>query len=281
MGVKIVTDSTSEISQADAKKLNIEIVPLKNVFSDKEYREGIDLMLDEFYTKLTEAEVLPTTSQPSPYDFEQVYRKIQEAGDDQIITICISEKLSGTCQSARIAAETCGGDIMVIDSETTTLGLHVLIKYAISLRDEGKTAEEIIEIIEREKKNVCIYAAIDTLEYLYKGGRLSRVSAAAGTLLNLKPMITLTDGVLSSVAKCRGLKKAYEELFKFVEASGGIDASKPFSIGYSGNDRENFDPFAELCKERYAGQGAIVGRIGSVVGSHVGPGAVAICYFKK
>ena len=278
MGIKIITDSTADISQEEAKKWNIVVVPLKSVFGEKAYLDGIDLSPEEFYAKLAQSKELPTTSQPSPFDFEQVFRQIQEEGD-QIIVICLAGNLSGTWQSANIAQENCGGDIWVIDCGTTTLGLQILVRLAISLRESGKTAEEIVQIIEEEKKSVTLFAVVDTLKYLYKGGRLSGTSALAGTLLKVKPLLSLQQGELKVVSKCRGLKKAYADVFQFVKAAGGIDYSKPFAIGYS-SDRNRFIQFEQECRQHFDGHEPIVGHVGSVVGTHVGPGAVTVTFFK-
>lgn len=277
MSVSIVTDSTSEISQEEAVRLNISVVPLKTVFGEKEYLEGIDLSPEEFYKKLSYSKELPTTSQPAPFDFEQVFRPSLEAGD-QIVVICIAGKLSGTYKSACLAKEKCGGDIWVIDSETATMGLQILVRLAMSLRESGKTAGEIVDIIEEEKKHICLFAVVDTLEYLYKGGRLSATSAVAGTILRVKPMISLQQGEIRVIGKTLGLKKAYGEMFSFVKDAGGIDYAKPFAIGYTG-DRERFAQFEQVCRQHFAGHEPQVGAIGSVIGAHAGPGAVAVTFY--
>jgi len=279
MGIKIITDSTTEISQEEAKELNITVVPLKTIFGDAEYLDGIDLSPEEFYIKLAQSKELPSTSQPTPLEFEEVYRQTQQSGD-QIIVICIAASLSGTWQSACIAQENCGGDIWVIDSGAATIALQILVRRAISLRDSGKTAQEIVRVIEEEKKSVCLFAVIDTLEYLHKGGRLSKTSTFAGTLLKIKPMLTMQQSELKVIGKCRGTEKAYDELFEFVKATGGIDYSKPFGIGYTG-DRNRFAQFQQVCTNYFEGNEPIIGNIGSVIGTHAGPGAVAVVFFKN
>ena len=279
MGIRIITDSTTEFTQEEAKKLNIEIVPLKSLFGNEVYLDGIDLSPAEFYEKLEAADKLPTTSQPAPHEFEQVFREAQANGD-QIIAICIASVLSGTWQSACIAKENCGGDIWVIDSEVATITLQILVRLAISLRDSGKTAEEIVSIIEKEKKTLCLLAAIDTLEYLNKGGRLSKAQTIMGGMLNIKPIVTLDEGHIKVMGKCRGIKNAYKKIFDYVNDVGGIDYSKPFAIGYTGN-RDRFNDFEEVCKNHLGKHKPIIGSIGSVVGTHAGPGAVAITFFKS
>jgi DegV family protein with EDD domain len=288
MGIRIITDSTSEMTQAQSKELGVPVVPIMSVFADREYREGIDLLPEDFYKKLDQAENLPTTSQPSPGDFDAVYREALAAGDKDIIVICISSKLSGTYESALIAKEAIetSGDaaeanIQIIDSENTTVGLHILVQRAIELRDKGQSADEIVQTLEEAKKNIRLYAAIETLEYLHKGGRLSTTSKVAGTLLNVKPLITVTDGEIKVVGKCRGMKKACDEVFNLVEEAGGINFDYPVALGYTG-DKGRFDLFEEISASHFEGQETpAVFCIGCAIGTHVGPGAVAIAFFTK
>ena len=295
MGIRIISDSTTEISQEEAQELGIDIVPLRSIFGQEVYLDGIDLSPEEFYEKLEEAEELPTTSQPAPHDFEQVFRRAQAAGD-QIIVLTIASKLSGTYQSACIARDACGGGgagggdgsgddngsnasgIWIIDSETTTLALKMLVLRALELRDEGKTAEEIVRTIESEKSSIYLFALIDTLEYLHKGGRLSRGSAIAGTLMKVKPIISLTHGEIKAIGKSLGMKKGYRELFRLTEEAGGIDFEKPFAIGYTSN-RERFEQFKQVGEAHWSGRTPEIASIGSVVGTHAGPGAVAVAFF--
>jgi DegV family protein with EDD domain len=248
--------------------------------------DGIDLSPEDFYVKLSEAEELPTTSQPSPFDFEQVYVKARENGDT-VIAICLAASLSGTYQSACVAKESCVdngiaacGDIRMIDSGTATLGLQLLVRHAVRLRDEGKTADEIVNTIEAEKKRICLFAAIDTLEYLLKGGRLSKTAAFAGTLLKLKPLISFIQSEMKIAGRCRGTKKAHAEIFQLIESVGGIDYAMPFGIGYTG-DRTRFAQFQQLCGQHFEGNVPLVSSIGSVIGTHAGPGAVAVVFFKN
>jgi len=279
MGIRIIADSTTEITQKEAAELNITIVPLKSIFGDKEYLEGVDLTPEQFYEKLAESKELPKTSQPSPAEFEKAYKEAQANGD-KIITICLASSISGTYQSANIAKETCGGDIWVIDSGNTTVGEQLLVRLAIQMRDAGKSAEEIVKTLEEKKDTVRLFAVVDTLEYLHKGGRMSKATAIAGTLLKIKPLIAMQENELKLIGKSRGLKNAYKEVFKFVDSEGGIDYSMPFAIGYTG-DIESFKQFESDAKERFDGHEPIVSIVGSVIGTHVGPGAVAVTFFKR
>jgi DegV family protein with EDD domain len=279
MAIKIVTDSTTEISQAEAKKLGITVVPLKSIFDGVEYLDGVDFTPEEFYEKLAAAKKLPTTSQPTPDDFEKAYRAVLDGGH-QVIAVTLSGGISGTYQSAHIAKENCDEGIWVIDSGTATIGLQLLVKRALQLVGEGKSAQEIVDILEKEKQSIRLYAAVDTLEYLYKGGRLTRTAAFAGKLLKLKPIVSVLHGKLSAVCKCLGIKKAYRKLLELVEADGGVDFSKPFAIGYTG-DRERFAEFEALCRQHFKDNTPIIGSVGAVIGTHAGPGAVAITFFAK
>lgn len=279
MGIRIVTDSTAEFTLEEARSLEVTVVPLKSIFEDAEYLDGIDLTSDEFYEKLATAKTLPKTSQPSPYEFEQAFRTIQAEGH-QIITICLTSSLSGTYQSARQAKELCGGDIWVIDSHTATLGIQILVKRALQLIESGIPAHELVDILEVEKNSICLYAKLDTLEYLYKGGRLSKTSALVGTALNMKPLVSVLEGRLSTAGKCIGTKKAFREVFRLVDQEGGIDYSKPFAIGYTGS-RDQFREFEQICKERFGENEPIVGSIGSVIGTHAGPGGAAVVFFRN
>jgi len=286
MPVRIITDSTSEISQVEAAALDLDVVPIKSVFADREYREGIDMMAEDFYPMLEAADILPTTSQPSPGSFEKVFREALEAGDD-IVVATISSKLSGTWQSACIAKEAlvaagvdAAANIHVIDSENTTIGLNILMKRAIAMRDEGKSAAEIAQMLEEIKAKIRLYAVVDTLEYLHRGGRLSAAAKTAGTLLKVKPLIAVDGGEIKVVGKSRGLKKAYDEIIALVEKSGGIDYEQPVGLGYTG-DEERLDQFEEVCKDYFVGELPPKVAIGCAIGTHVGPGAVAIAFFVK
>ena len=279
MSIKIITDSTSDIGLAEARSLGISVVLLKTVFEDGEYLDGVDLTAEEFYKKQVEAKKLPTTTQPTPADFEDVYRNALEDEDDDIIAILISEKLSGTFQSATIAKQSFDRNIYIVDSGTTTIGLRILVERAVYLRNQGLKTKEVVDILEKEKSSIRLYAYVDTLEYLQKGGRLSKGAAFAGTLLNVKPLISLADGTLHACGKARGIKKAYSQVIELANADG-IDFSRPTCLGYTG-DPTPFQPFKDLVCQTYNNKITLTSTIGSVVGAHAGPGAAAIAFFKK
>jgi len=294
MTVKIITDSTSEISQTEAQKADVALVPIKTIFADREYREGIDLTADEFYQKLEAAEELPTTSQPSPGDFETAYRKAliadDTAGDDElpeIVAVTISSKLSGTWQSACLAKEVIAAEdkgkaarIHIVDSESATIGLNILMQRALVLRDRGKSATEIAQALEEAKTKLRLYAVVDTLEYLHKGGRLSSAAKTAGTLLKVKPIIMVEEGEIKIAGKSRGLAKAYDEIFNCVERAGTIDFDQPMALGYTA-DKTRLDQFIEAGPKYLKDQKPTAHGIGCAIGTHAGPGAVAFAFFVK
>lgn len=301
MGIRIITDSTSEISQEEAISLRIDVVPLRSMFGEESFLDGIEISPSEFYARLAQAKELPTTSQPNPADFIEVFRRALDDGDE-VIVICMARLLSGTCQSAEIARDACGGGgVFIVDSCTATVSLQLLVRRAIGMRDDGESAEVIVHTLESEKHQVHLLAAIDTLEYLQKGGRLSKTSTITGTLLNVKPLISLHDSVISVVGKSLGMRKAYDAVFKKVLALGGIDYDKPFAIGHTG-ERDRFGPFEERCHRFFAdtggseaakagaqsvgamddvSHGLVTVQVGSVVGTHAGPGAVAVAFFRN
>lgn len=280
MAIRILTDSTSDITQEQAQKMGLTIVPLKVVFEDGEYLDGVTLQTEEFYQKLTECKELPSTSQPSPDAFKKYFKEAQAAGDS-VVGIFISSKLSGTVQSANIAKEACGyPEVYIIDSLNATIGMHLLIDIAVSMRDAGKSTQEIVEAVEAAKNKVCLHIAADTLEYLKKGGRLTKTAAFAGTLMGIKPLIGLEDGVVAVQGKPRGMQKAFEDLLGLVEKNGGVDQQHPVYIGYAGS-AETMAPFQKFIEEKLTGVRIYTSPVGCVIGTHTGPGAHFIAYIKK
>lgn len=279
--IRILTDSTADILPAEAAKLNLELVPLQVTFEDgTTYQDGIDLTPNAFYPKLESCRELPTTSQPSPAQFLSHFEEAQEAGDE-IIAILLSSGLSGTCQSARIAAETCGYDkIYIVDSQTVTLGMQLLIHLALRMREEGKSAQEIVDMLETEKQRVRILAVVNDLKYFRKGGRLSGAEAFAGSLLGIKPLVVVRDGIVSLAGKARGLPGAYVQLFKLLDSEGGLDTNMEYMIGYTGH-RKAAEPVNQFLVSNMNLPAPRCEHIGTVVGTHAGPGAAGIAFFAK
>ena len=277
--VKIITDSTADFTAAEAAELGIDIVHLRTRFGDEEYIDGVDITPHQFYEKLVESDVLPTTSQPSPAEFEAAFASaLEEAGE--VVAITISSALSGTSQSAGIAAETFGDRVRVVDSLSASIGEQVIVRRAAQLAAEGLSAAELAGRIEAERGDVCVLALLDTLEYLKRGGRISAAAAFAGGVLAIKPVITLRDGAVVMAGKARGSKNGGNLLNQFAEKRG-IDFSRPYLLGYTGLSDALLMKYAADSGElwRAYAEELPVTAIGSVIGTHGGPGAIAVAFF--
>lgn len=278
MSVRIIVDSTTDLRPQAARR--VQVVPLTIHFGEREFVDGVDIDTDRFYRMLVQSDVLPTTSQPTPHAFGKVFAQAVEAGDS-VVCITISAKLSGTFQSASIAAADYPGKVFVVDSRNVTIAAGVLVEYALELVDQGMSAEHIALTLMEKRDKVKLLAMVDTLEYLKKGGRISATVAFAGGLLNIKPLITIDDGEVKMVSKARGVKQAYGQLAELIGKAGGVDFSKPVMLGYTGIE----DTLLKKYMEESASFWSVCGGeppyavIGSVVGTHAGPGAVAAAFF--
>ena len=281
MSIQIITDSASDISAAQAAKWNVTVLPLTTIFGDEAYLDGVTLDHKTFYEKLIETDVMPTTSQLSPAAYESAFRSALEKGGS-VLCFTVSSKLSGCCQSAHIAAAEVDGDIVIVDTLSVSLGMQTLIEMACTLRDEGKTASEIAAILEEEKQKLRVIALVDTLEYLKRGGRISPTTALAGSLLNIKPVIALENGEIIMCGKARGSKNANNLLASLI-AKDGIDFSKPCYLAYSGLSDTLLQKYVADSAHLYEGRAADfpVVSIGSTIGTHAGPGAIAVAFFAK
>lgn len=275
---QIIIDSTTDVT--DEYKDKVMIVPLTVSFGDKEYKDGIELSRDEFYRKLESGDVLPKTSQATPATFESVYREVRKKGMNGVV-ITLSSDLSGTYQSACIAAEDYP-EIHVVDSKNVAIGAGILVQYAVSCAERGMPAEQIAEEIENKKKEVCLIAMLDTLEYLWKGGRLSRTATIAGGILGIKPVITIKDGAVVILGKARGAKKANNLLVEQVTLNG-VQYDMPVLLGYTGTSDTLLQNYISDSKALWEGHLDKLewSLICSVIGTHAGPGAVAVAFFKK
>ena len=278
MGVKIIVDSTADLTPRVRER--VEVVPLTIRFGEEEYIDGITIDSRSFYEKLIESDVLPTTSQAAPFDFEQVFEKAAADGS-QVVCITVSSRLSGTYQSACIAAEEFPGQVFVVDSRTIALGSAILTDYALSLVDRGMDAETIAWKLMQKREKIRLLAMLDTLEYLKKGGRISPAVALAGGLLNIKPVVCIENGEIRMLGKARGSRQANNLLVQEIEKAGGVDFTKPVLLGYTGLSdallKKYIQDSAELWEGRVENLPCAV--VGSVVGTHAGPGAVAVAFF--
>ena len=281
MAVKFIIDSASDVMPAECKKLGVIHIPLSVCFGDKVYADAVEMNHKKFYKMLTSGkEPHPTTSQASPAVFAEAMESVVRAGDTAVV-ITVSSGLSGTYQSACIAAQDFEGKVFVVDSMSVTLGERLLLQYGIRLANEGLDAAAIAQRLDAIKSKVRLFARVDTLEYLRKGGRIGAASAVVGTMLNIKPIITIQDGKVESIAKARGAKAADKQLRELVAKSGGIDFSKPVCAAYSGLEEEPLKTFLADSSEMLCGTEVPIAVIGSVIGVHAGPGAVAIGFFQN
>lgn len=280
MAVQIIIDSTT--NYAEGLKGQFIEIPMKVMFGNEEYLDGVNLSKTEFYEKLIESDVLPKTSQATPYDYDQVFSKIKEDGDTAVV-IALSSKLSGTYQSAVMASEDYEDIIYVVDSFNVTVGAGVLLEYAIRLRDKGLSAKEIADELDEKKKKVRLVAVLDTLEYLKKGGRVSAAAAFAGGLLSIKPVVAVIDGEVEVLGKARGSKQGNNYLVQEIEKTGGVDFDMPLLLGYTGLSDHLLQKYVEDSREMWVnGTDSLNSTIvGSVIGTHVGPGAIAVSFFCK
>lgn len=279
MKTKIIVDSTADLMPE--YKSRVSVVPLTVHFGDQEYIDGITIDHNTFYEKLVEDDVLPTTSQATPDAFMKEFDKVKEAGESAVV-ITLSSKLSGTYQSAMIAAAEYE-NIHIVDSGTVAMGGGILVELALRFLDEGLDAKTIAEKLEEEKKKIVIVALVDTLEYLKKGGRVSKAVAFAGGVLNIKPVLSVIDGEINMLGKARGSKMGNNLLVQEIEKAGGVDFSKPVLLGYSGLSDALLLKYIEDSKHIWdKGLDAVrYTTIGSVIGTHAGPGAVAVAFFKN
>lgn len=280
MGIRLIIDSASDISPEEAKKQGMILLSQSIRFGDEEFRDAVELTHREFYQRLEQSNVLPTTSQINPGVYGAVLKKIAEEGDEAII-ITMSSKLSGTHQSAVIAAQEYEDRAYVVDSENVCVGERILIQLALGLRDQGLSAREIVERLNEEKKKIRVIALLDTLEYLKKGGRISATVAFAGSLLSIKPVVAVEQGAVALVGKARGSRQGNNLLRQLIEKTG-VDFEKPFALAYSGLSDELLRKYISDSEDLWMGhtRELPISTVGCTIGTHVGPGAVAVAFFE-
>ena len=278
MKIRIITDSASDMD-ASARE-GMSILPMAITFGEEEFQDGVNLSHREFYERLVESDELPRTSQVTPYAFEEAFRQAAEAGE-QVVAVTMSSKLSGTLESAVTAARGFEGSVYVVDSENVTVGERALVEYALRLRESGMEAREIAEELERSKKRIRLVALLDTLEYLKKGGRISKAAAFAGGLLSIKPVVAVEGGEVVVLGKARGSKQGNNLLCEEIKKAGGIDFSMPHFLGYTG--------LSDALLQKYIHDNEALWKdgikelrittVGGAIGTHVGPGAIAVAFF--
>lgn len=280
MSVKFIIDSASDVLPEEAAALGVIHLPMQILFEDGNYLDGVDLAHAEFYQKLAQSKKLPVTSQISPAVFADACEKLTRDGNEVII-ITISSVLSGTYQSAVIAAEEFNGKVRVVDSLSATVGERCLLMRGLELASRGLCAGEIAEALNAEKKTLRLVAMVDTLEYLKKGGRVSAAVAFAGGLLNIKPAIQVKDGAVAMAGTARGSAKGHALLKQLIDSYGGINWEKPVAFVYSGLEDTLLRGFLEAYPELPQGHAVDMYSLGCAIGTHVGPGAYGVAFFER
>ncbi len=280
MNVRIVVDSTADL--LPHLREQVSVVPLTVHFGDTEYIDGITIDHRSFYEKLIESDVLPTTSQPSPEAFARAFRQARQAGE-QVVALTVSSGVSGTFQSAMIAAADFPGQVWVVDTQTVAIGSAILCELAIRLKQQGLDAAAIAARLEQEKSRVHVIALLDTLEYLKKGGRISKTAAIAGGMLAIKPVLTIREGQIALLGKARGSRQGNNLLVSEIQKAGGVDFSMPLLLGYTGLSGDMLDKYVADSIELWRGHDDSLRTtvIGSVIGTHAGPGAIAVAFFEQ
>ena len=277
--IRIITDSASDITQEEAKNLGIDVIPFTLSFGDKTFKDGIDISKNRFYEMLIEEEKLPKSSMISPGEYQEYFSRYL---NDEIIYIGLSSKLSGSFNAASLVCSTFP-NATAVDSLNVAMGEKILVELAIKLRDEGCSYDKIVNTLNEKKKDIRLMALLDTLEYLKKGGRISSSVAFFGKVLLIKPVIAIEDGAVEMVGKARGSKNAGNLLRELINKSGGIDFSLPYSLGYTGLSRALLDNYLDNSMDLYAvdRKDLPISIIGSTIGTHIGPNAIGIAFFKK
>ncbi len=282
MAVRIATDSASDISQERAKEWGITVIPLRVRFGEEEFLDGVTLSSEDFYKKLVETDEVPKTSQITPFEFAEVFKAADEA-NDELIFFSISAGVSGSYQSACLAAADYSDNIHVVDTRQFCISEFIIVQRAVQLRDQGMGAKEIMDVISEEMKKAHVISVFDTLEYLKLGGRLSSAAAFAGSVLMIKPVITIENGEVKVIGKARGSRNSHNMLMEFVKKTGGIDFERPICLAYSGFSDEMLKKYVEDSKELYEGNEDKLqyATVGATIGTYAGPGAIALAYFEK
>ena len=289
MAIRIIVDSSADIEEDYARDHGIQIIPMTITFGNEEFAEGVDITRTEFFQRLVETDELPRTSQIPPMVFQDIFQEIVTAGDTAVV-ITLSSHISGTYQSACIAAAPFKESVFVVDSENATIGERLLAERAWALREEGLSAADIAYCLDQEKKDIRLVASLDTLEYLHRGGRISGAAAAIGGLLSIKPVVGVVDGDVVVLGKARGSKASRNMVFEEIEKAGGVDLTRPIWVAYSGLSDKTARKYIADSLAIATEKGLIsspdeiempLTLVGAVIGTHVGPGGVAFAFFVR
>lgn len=279
MAVRIITDSGYDATPIADDRLTV--VPLDITFGSTTYADGVDLTNERFYELLVESSELPKTSQVTPYAYDQIFQQVRAAGDEAVV-VTLSGELSGTYQSALTAAEPYP-EVHVVDSKNATIGEGILVLLALRLADEGLCAADIAARLTEERDRVCLLALLDTLEYLKRGGRIPKSVGTIGQVLNIKPVVGVRDGAVVMLGKARGSKNGRNLLHQAVEKNG-IDFGMPVLLGYTGLSdallRKYLNDNRVIWEDKISEADLPITSVGATIGTHVGPGAIALAFFR-
>lgn len=278
--IKVICDSLSDIPKELIQKYDIEVVPLTVILDGKEYKDGVDISNDEFYKTLREQNVYPKTSQATYAQFKEVFERYVNEGR-KVLYIAGSSVATGTYQSAVMAKNDIDGDIYTYDSLAFSYVIGILVVKAAQLAQEGKDIDEILEEVKILREKTYVLFAVDTLEYLQKGGRISSTKAAIGSILNIKPILDIRDGLVAPVCQVRGKKNVISKMIELIKENCGTNLTdQVICIGYSDDFKER-EMLTEAVKEQFNPKGILYFQIGTCVGSHAGPGLTGIICLKN
>ena len=280
MSVQFIIDSAADYTPQEARERHITLIPMTIIFGKEVYLDRVELTVEQFYEKLIESDRLPTTCQIPPASFSDAFAQAVAQGDT-VVAVTISSKLSGTFQSAALAAQDFPGKVFIVDSLNATLGERILIEYGLRLRDQGLEAGQIAQELTEKREKIHLLALLDTLEYLKKGGRISPATALAGTLLSIKPVVTVENGEVAMAGKARGSRQGNNLLRQLIEKCGGVNFEMPYCLAYTGLSDYLLQKYIADSAELWQGRTdrLPIAAVGATVGTHVGPGAVAVAFF--
>jgi DegV family protein with EDD domain len=271
--IHVVTDSTSDFSKSEAKALGVTVVPLTVRFGEEQFSDGVDIDSDFFYEKLQRTSVHPTTSQPTPEQFSEAYQALLAQDGDDIVSLHISAKLSGTLQSAHIAAQELASDrIHLVDTESASAGIQLLVRAALDDRAAGLDAKTIAAKAEERRTRVTIYVLLDTLTYLQRGGRIGRAQAMLGSLLSVKPLLTVEDGEVAPKARVRSRNQGIDKIVELLQEQVPLRSLAAFHCGAP----ELLPQLSARLSDLQPGLEPVLGQVGPVVGAYTGPGGIGI-----
>ncbi|WP_026962754.1 DegV family protein [Alicyclobacillus herbarius] len=277
--IAFVTDSTAYLTPEQAGQDGLEVVPLTVLFGSESFREGVDLTTEAFFTRLAQADKLPTTSQPTPGEFAAVFERLLKEYDS-VLCLLLSSGLSGTFHSAEMAARMVDGDVTVVDSQIASYGIAGPLLDGIALARQGGTKEDVLDLWRRELTDMHAYFVIDTLEYLHKGGRIGGAAAAFGALLQIKPILTMREGKIDLFEKVRTHRRAMERML--AQFDRDAQAGRPLQVGVVHSQRlADAEKLRADLVQRYPNIEAEVSELGPVIGTHTGPGVLALVYYPR